>query len=76
MPIIYDEITKGFSEGLAAAKLGGKWGFINRKNEAVIPFAYDWVPPYDSGFKNGLSVVTDGELIFFIDSKGQEFRGE
>ena len=41
--LIYDEI-EGFSEGLAATKSNnGKWGFVDRDGNVVIPFKYGWV---------------------------------
>lgn len=49
------ELTKPFSEGKAAVKLNGKWGYINRDGEIVIE------PQYDSAgrFHNGHAVVGD-----------------
>ena len=50
-----------FSEGLAAVQIGdwgtGKWGFINKTGEIVIPTVYDWV----GGFNDGLAVVRIGD---------------
>lgn len=43
----------------------GKWGFINKNNEVVIPLIYNWVSP----FSEGLAYVS-GEI--FIDKKGKE----
>lgn len=36
----YDD-AKGFSEGLAAVKLGDKWGYIDETGQVVIDFLYD-----------------------------------
>lgn len=65
-----------FSEGLAAVKKNNKIGFINTKNEVVIPFKYDYYnKERDFGFGylfyNGYSVMTnaDGKLGL-IDTKG------
>ena len=42
-----------FSEGLAAVKQGGKWGYIDETGKTVIPFRYDKAYP----FSEGLAVV-------------------
>ncbi|MBK8352585.1 MAG: WG repeat-containing protein [Saprospirales bacterium] len=42
----------GFSEGLAAVELNGKWGFIDENGNRVIPsFKFDEV----NSFSNGLA---------------------
>lgn len=66
-----------FSEGLAAVMKNNKVGFINAKNEIVIPFQYDY---YNKGreygfgylFHNGYCVMTDkvGKLGL-IDTAGK-----
>lgn len=45
-----------FHNGLAGAKLNGKWGFINLYEKIVIPFKYNLV----SDFKNGIALVSLG----------------
>lgn len=37
----YDELLSFFGCIAVARQGGGKWGFINRKHEVVIPFEYD-----------------------------------
>ena len=38
----FDEATD-FSEGLAAVKIGGKWGFVDKSGKFVIPLGdYKW----------------------------------
>lgn len=52
-----------FSEGLAAVMdHSGKIGFINKDNETVLPFVYDYREewPIDYYFSNGCCVMTDG----------------
>ena len=39
-----------FSEGLAAVKRNGKWGYIDDANNTVIDFVYDWVNPFWEGY--------------------------
>lgn len=38
-----------FSEGLAAAKKGGKWGYLNTKGEWEIAPQYDWATDFVNG---------------------------
>lgn len=65
----YDELYP-FSEGLAAVKKDGKFGYINTKGELVIPCQYQ----YAGSFKEGLACVVKDEEdnnISFIDAKGK-----
>lgn len=51
-----------FSEGMAAVMdHSGKIGFINKENEVVLPFVYDYREnwPIDYYFSNGYCVMTD-----------------
>lgn len=66
-----------FSEGLAAVVKDGKIGFINARNEIVIPFQFDYSDNchmYDFGylFHDGYCIMTDrdGDLGL-IDSTGK-----
>lgn len=38
-----------FSDGLAAVKKNGKWGYINTKGDVVIDFIYDDAAPFNEG---------------------------
>ncbi|MBR5197313.1 MAG: WG repeat-containing protein [Alistipes sp.] len=65
-----------FSEGLAAVECDGKIGFINDKNEVVIPFKFDYpdgVDMYDLApiFHNGYALMcsVDGKLGL-VDKEG------
>lgn len=66
-----------FSEGLAAVVRDGKIGFINAKNEIVIPFKYcyfDKYNAYDFGylFHNDCCVITNEKGKFgLINKKGE-----
>ena len=57
-----------FSEGLAAVRIGGKWGFIDYFGNEVIPPQYDNVV---KGFRNGNVQVQLGKEVFFIDKRGR-----
>ena len=59
-----------FSEGLAAVKKDGKWGFIDKTGAEVIPFIYDVVQPFSDGL--ALARLERDGLIGFIDKSGKE----
>lgn len=48
----YEDASR-FSEGLAAVKQNGKWGYIDTDGKTVIPFDYD----YAFSFNEGVAVV-------------------
>ena len=56
-----------FSEGLAAVKLGNKWGFINNKGKVVIPIKYDDI----ESFSKGLAFVRKDGKDGYVDKKGK-----
>lgn len=75
----YDQID-AFSEGLAAIRRDGKWGYINLKGEEVIPCQFsDDFPP--GQFSEGLACVVDerseedkklwNKRVGFINKKGE-----
>lgn len=75
----YDQID-AFSEGLAAVRRDGKWGYINLKGEEVIPCQFsDAFPP--GQFSEGLACVVDerseednklwNKRVGFINKKGE-----
>jgi hypothetical protein len=55
-----------FYEGLAAVRLNGKSGYINKKGKEVIPLKYY----HTSDFTNGLGRVSDFVSVGFINKKG------
>lgn len=81
----YDVVTE-FSEGLAAAMLNDKYGFIDEKDNTVIPFKYDGIQSscgevkfseYDGefsrctgSFSGGLVAVQLNNKWGFIDKTG------
>lgn len=54
IPCQYDDIGN-FSGNLAPVKKAGKWGYINKRNDVIIPFLYDTANP----FIGGLAIVSD-----------------
>lgn len=57
------EAIENFSDGLAAAKKDGKWGFVDYSNNAVIDFQYDDA----HSFSDGLAPVQKDGKWGFID---------
>ena len=56
---VFDD-AEPFSDGMAAIMNNGKWGYINRKFDLVIPCQYDIAYP----FINGLAKVeTNGKSL-------------
>ena len=56
-----------FSEGLAAARTNGCYGYINAKGQFVIKPIYD----YATTFKNGQALVYVNGKSFYINKKGK-----
>ena len=51
----YADVRGVFADGLMAVQIGankhtGKWGFVNRLGELVIPAEYGWVSDFSGGF--------------------------
>ena len=44
----YDRLSL-FSEGYAAVCKNGKWGYIDKTGQEVIPCKYDWANPFHEG---------------------------
>lgn len=66
------EDAKTFSEGLAAVKKDGKWGYIDKTGKTVIPFSYD----YAFSFSEGLAVVgqTKDATVKSYDGTDETFK--
>ena len=64
------------SEGLAAVELDGKIGFVNEKDELVLPFEYDYANrngrPVDYLFRDHYCIMTNERgACGLIDKKGE-----
>jgi TPR repeat protein len=57
-----------FSEGLGTAEKSGKYGYINKSGEVVIPYRYDFA----MSFKDGLAFVRKNYKHGYIDKNGNE----
>jgi hypothetical protein len=55
-----------FSEGVAAVKKGGKWGYINKNGTIAVDFLFDDA----TSFKNGTALVMRDSKAGMIDRKG------
>lgn len=60
------EGAKDFSEGLAAVKKDGKWGFIDTGGNVVIDLRYDSA----NSFSEGLAAVQNGGKWGYVDKNG------
>ncbi|HEX8548687.1 MAG TPA: WG repeat-containing protein [Cytophagaceae bacterium] len=60
------EAMTTMSTGVIAAKKGGKWGYVNTRNEELIPFIYDEAGP----FENRFAIVKSGDLYGVINKNG------
>gem|GEM_PF-1844291 len=63
----FDALGVGFTEGLAPAASGGKWGYIDEKGTWVIDPQFEWA----SNFRDGLASVKVGGRTGYIDRKGK-----
>ena len=61
-----------FSEGMAAARIGSKWGFIDKSGTMVIrPQFVEGRAPFSASFSDGLVAVRLGDKWGFIDRNGK-----
>ena len=63
-------LSGDFYNGLALVKRDKKFGFINKKNEVVIPIIYDNALQ----FKGKKTIVQKDGISFFINKKGKKIK--
>lgn len=75
--LLYDN-AMDFSDGMAAVKKGGKWGYINERGVTVIPFDFDSCATADVtekdcafAFVNGLAPVCKDGYFGIINKKAE-----
>lgn len=66
--------SKYINDGMIAAKLDNKWGFINEKGETIIPFKFDKIGSEGYSFSQNLCAVQVGEKWGYIDTKGNFWK--
>ena len=62
----YDEVGK-FSDKMAPARIGQKWGAINPKGKIIIEPKFDKM----SDFSNGKTWITNSDGVFLMDTRGK-----
>ena len=75
IPPVYDEVYS-YSEGIATARIGDKWGCIDKTGKEILPFIYD----HSVFFSDGLAKIVYGSWLDdtvpirsgFIDKSGGE----
>ena len=60
-------MTQYAKNALLLVEKDGKFGFINRRGEVVIPVFYDNA----RDFSDGLALVMQGDKVFWIDESGE-----
>ena len=63
----FDDVCN-FSEGFAAVKKDGKWGYINTKCEQIVECKFDYV----RDFKEGFALVQKDGKYGYINTKGEQ----
>lgn len=56
-----------FNEGLASAQKDGKYGFIDKQANIIVPFSYN----FTAEFSEGLAIVKKNEHHGYINKKNQ-----
>jgi len=65
--LVYEEL-RGVSEGIAAAKVKGKSGFIDINGKTVVPFVFDRT---NRPWKNGAGIARLGGSEFLLNRSGR-----
>jgi hypothetical protein len=70
VPPVFED-ARAFSDGLAAVKRDGKWGYVNKAGEIAIECKFDQVGPFRQGKANALL----GGRDVVIDRRGVVVQG-
>lgn len=65
----YDSIAV-FSQGVAAVKQNGKWGYASVDGKEILPPAYDLAYPFSEGV--GVVAAADHTLLAIVDKTGKQ----
>ena len=73
IPPVYEDAHNTFADGLVGVKKDGKWGFVNKNNETVIPFIYKKAIGFSFNHNNQTcaSVTTFDDKEYYINKRGQ-----
>lgn len=63
------EYAYNFSEGLAAVKQNGKYGFIDKDGNTIVPFEFDEV---ESSFEDGQAKLVKEDLVYVFNKAGEQ----
>ena len=63
------EYAYNFSEGLAAVKQNGKYGFIDKDGNTIVPFEFDEV---ESSFEDGQAKLIKEDLVYVFNKAGEQ----
>lgn len=64
IPIAYNKFGRNFYSGLILTLSNGKWGYLNKAGQAVVPFKYEDA----ASFSEGLAAVKLNGMYGFIDA--------
>lgn len=67
IPVIYDLMSSIDDSGLFKVMIGDKWGYLNAKNEEVIPIEYAWIDDFN---EEGLAIAETTHIIFSEEDIG------
>lgn len=60
-----------FSNGLAAVKKDGKWGYINSDFDLIIPYQYNYAEPFNGNLAKVKIKNGNNQIISYINKWGQ-----
>ena len=67
----FQEIQR-FSQGMAAVKIGGKWGYIDKTGKLVVPAIFDTAEPFIGGLAAVDQSTTSNGFTGYIDRTGKK----
>ena len=65
--MISDLDDDDYSEGMAAVKIRGKWGYVDENDKVMVDFRFEPATPFNEGFAR----VLESEQWGFIDTEGK-----
>lgn len=65
------ESVGSFSDGVAPVKIDGKWGYMDKSENVVLPAIYQWATTFSEGLALVSRRLTRGERLRYIDRNGR-----